>query len=45
MKIFFYDPVLATVILDRFVHPCHFVVIKGESCRVKHREKKPIILF
>lgn len=34
----FYDPVLATAILDRFVHHCHFVVIKGESYRMKQRE-------
>ncbi|MFO7951550.1 MAG: IS21-like element helper ATPase IstB [Bacillota bacterium] len=44
-----YDPVLATAILDRFVHHCHFVTIKGESYRMKERqglldnnsEKKP----
>lgn len=34
----FYDPVLATAILDRFVHHCHFVVIKGESYRMKQSE-------
>ncbi|WP_170063662.1 ATP-binding protein, partial [Clostridium liquoris] len=34
----FYDPVLATAILDRYVHHCHFVVIKGESYRMKQRE-------
>jgi len=34
----FYDPVLATAILDRFVHHCHFVIIKGESYRMKQRE-------
>ncbi|MGY0372343.1 IS21-like element helper ATPase IstB [Clostridium sp. JNZ J1-5] len=34
----FYDPVLATAILDRFIHHCHFVVIKGESYRMKQRE-------
>jgi DNA replication protein DnaC len=33
-----YDPVLATAILDRFVHHCHFVVIKGESYRMKERK-------
>ncbi|MRS02442.1 AAA family ATPase [bacterium] len=32
-----YDPVLATAILDRFVHHCHFIVIKGESYRMKER--------
>ena len=36
----FYDPVLATAILDRYVHHCHFVMIKGESYRVKQREEK-----
>lgn len=34
----FYDSVLATAILDRYVHHCHFVVIKGESYRMKQRE-------
>ena len=34
----FYDPVLATAILDRFIHHCHFVVIKGESYRMKQRK-------
>lgn len=34
----FYDPMLATAILDRFVHYCHFIVIKGESYRMKQRE-------
>ncbi len=33
-----YDPVLATAILDRFVHHCHFVTIKGESYRMKERK-------
>lgn len=32
-----YDPVLATAILDRYVHHCHFIVIKGESYRMKER--------
>lgn len=35
----FYDPVLATAILDRFIHHCHFVVIKGESYRMKQSEE------
>jgi len=35
----FHDPVLATAILDRFVHHCHFDVIKGEIYRMKQREK------
>lgn len=34
----FYDPVLATAILDRFIHHCHFIIIKGESYRMKQRE-------
>jgi DNA replication protein DnaC len=34
----FFDPVLATAILDRFVHHCHFVMIKGESYRMKERQ-------
>jgi DNA replication protein DnaC len=33
-----FDPVLATAILDRFVHHCHFVTIKGESYRMKERQ-------
>lgn len=33
-----FDPVLATAILDRFVHHCHFVAIKGESYRMKERQ-------
>ncbi len=35
----FYDPVLASAILDRFIHHCHFVVIKGDSYRMKQQEK------
>lgn len=35
----FYDPVLATAILDRFIHHCHFIVIKGESYRMKQSEE------
>ncbi|WP_136710730.1 ATP-binding protein [Clostridium tyrobutyricum] len=34
----FYDPVLATTILYRFIHHCHFVIIKGESYMMKQRE-------
>ena len=34
----FFDPVLATAILDRFVHHCHFITIKGESYRMKERQ-------
>jgi len=33
-----FDPVLATAILDRFVHHCNFVVINGESYRMRERE-------
>ena len=32
-----FDPVLATAILDRFIHHCHFITIKGESYRMKER--------
>lgn len=35
----FYDPVLATAILDRFVHHSHFVTIKGPSFRMKQKEE------
>lgn len=34
----FYDPVLATAILDRFVHHCHFVNMEGDSYRTKERQ-------
>ena len=33
-----YDPVLATAILDRLVHHCNFVNIKGPSFRMRERE-------
>lgn len=36
----FYDPVLATAILDRFVHHCHFVSINGDSFRMLQQENK-----
>ncbi len=36
----FYDPVLATAILDRFIHHCNFIVIDGESYRMKEQEAK-----
>lgn len=36
----FYDSVLATAILDRFIHHCNFIVIDGESYRMKQREEK-----
>ena len=34
-----FDPVLATAILDRFVHHCSFITIEGESSRMKERER------
>ena len=36
----FYDPVLATAILDRFIHHCKFGGIDGESYRMKQRQEK-----
>ena len=36
----FYDPVLATAILDRLIHHCNFIVIDGESYRMKQRQEK-----
>jgi len=33
-----FDPVLATAILDRFVHYCNFIVINGDSYRMRERE-------
>lgn len=32
-----FDPVLATAILDRFVHHCSFVMIEGDSYRMRDR--------
>lgn len=32
-----FDPVLATAILDRFVHHCSFITIEGQSYRMKER--------
>lgn len=32
-----FDPVLASAILDRFVHHCNFVSIEGDSYRMKER--------
>jgi DNA replication protein DnaC len=32
-----FDPVLASAILDRFVHHCNFVTIDGDSYRMKER--------
>lgn len=34
-----FDPVLATAILDRFVHHCSFIIIEGESYRMRERER------
>jgi len=34
-----FDPVLATAILDRFVHHCNFIIIEGDSYRMKDRER------
>lgn len=36
----FYDPVLATAILDRFIHHCNFILIDGDSYRMKQRQEK-----
>ena len=33
-----FDPVLATAILDRFVHHCSFILIEGDSYRMRERE-------
>jgi len=33
-----FDPVLATAILDRYVHHCSFIIIEGDSYRMKERE-------
>jgi len=32
-----FDPVLATAILDRFVHHCSFILIEGDSYRMRDR--------
>ena len=32
-----FDPVLATAILDRFVHHCSFVLLEGDSYRMRER--------
>lgn len=34
-----FDPVLATAILNRFVHHCSFITIEGESYQTKERER------
>jgi DNA replication protein DnaC len=33
-----FDPVLATAILDRFVHHCSFIMIEGDSYRMRDRQ-------
>jgi DNA replication protein DnaC len=35
------DPTLAAAILDRFLHHCHVINIKGDSYRLKAQQKKP----
>lgn len=37
----FIDKTLTGAILDRLVHHCHIITIKGESYRVQHRDKTP----
>jgi len=39
-QVIFTDKVLATAIIDRLVHHCHPIVIKGESYRVTEHKKK-----
>ena len=34
-----FDPVLASAILDRFVHHCNFITIHGDSYRMKERQR------
>lgn len=36
----FWDSILASAILDRIVHHCHLVLIKGESFRMKEQKDK-----
>jgi len=36
----FYDAVLATAILDRFIHHCNFVLTEGDSYRMVQRHEK-----
>jgi len=36
------DPVLATAVLDRLLHHCHVVNIRGNSYRLKDKEKTGI---
>jgi len=36
----FWDPVLATAIIDRIIHHCRIIVIKGESYRMQNYKQK-----
>lgn len=36
----FWDSILASAILDRIIHHCHLVLIKGESFRMKEQKDK-----
>ena len=36
----FHDRILATAILDRIVHHCHLILIKGDSFRMKQQKQK-----
>nr|WP_284143002.1 ATP-binding protein [Caloranaerobacter azorensis] len=36
----FFDSILASAILDRIVHHCHLVLIKGESYRMKEQKER-----
>ena len=36
----FWDSILASAILDRIVHHCHLVLIKGESFRMREQKEK-----
>ena len=35
----FFDKTLTTAIIDRIIHHCHTIIIKGESYRFQHRRK------
>ncbi|MBS4537692.1 IS21-like element helper ATPase IstB [Clostridium sp. D2Q-11] len=36
----FHDRILATAILDRIVHHCHLILIKGDSFRMKEQKQR-----
>jgi len=40
----FWDPVLATAIIDRIIHHCRIIVIKGESYRMQSYKQKKVML-